>query len=274
MRIFILLLVTFSFLISKEISGFSSPESVISDKSFIYVSNVGKELKPMEKDGDGFISKLSNDGKILNLKFISNLNAPKGMTIIKNTLFVVDIDRVLGFNLKSTKEVFNLEIKGAKFLNDITKRDRSTLFISETVSGSIFKIDLKAKKYTKLEVEEIKGANGIFYTRNKLFVVGFGKENKPNGEIGFISLNKKPLKFEKLSNYNGYLDGLIVDGDKIYFSDWVAFEKKGVINVLQDSKLTTLTLKPIAGPADFYIDGDKILIPKMMENKVLIKPLP
>ncbi len=265
-----LIFITISF--AKEIGGFSSPESIISNEKFIYVSNVGKELKPMAKDGDGFISKLSNDGKILQLKFIDNLNAPKGLCIIDNIIYTVDIDKLLGFDLKSKKEVFSLEIKGVKFLNDITKKDNNTLFVSETISGSIYKIYLKNRSYEKLKIEKIKGANGIFYLKNKLYIVGFGEENKPNGKIGFIDL--KNLKFKKLSNYNGYLDGLFIKDNKIYFSNWVAFEKKGVIKVLNNSKLTTLKLDLVAGMADFYIDSkNRLLIPKMMENKILITKL-
>lgn len=51
----------------------------------------------MAKDNDGFISKLDKNGDILQLKFISNLNAPKGMSKIKDILYVVDIDVVYGF---------------------------------------------------------------------------------------------------------------------------------------------------------------------------------
>ncbi len=45
-----------------EIKGFSSPESIAWDGSHYYVSNVGKELKPMENDGDGFISRMDAKG--------------------------------------------------------------------------------------------------------------------------------------------------------------------------------------------------------------------
>lgn len=98
----------------KEVKGFAHPESIYVDKNEIYVSNLGKELDPLAKDNDGFISKLDKNGDILQLKFISNLNAPKGMFKIKDILYVVDIDVVYGF--KDNKEVFKLPIKNAVFL--------------------------------------------------------------------------------------------------------------------------------------------------------------
>mgnify|MGYP000385513130 CR=1 FL=1 len=82
-----------------EIKGFSSPESIAWDGSHYYVSNVGKELKPMEKDGDGFISRMDAKGEILQLDFIGKLNAPKGMIVIEKTLYVCDVDVLLGFDL-------------------------------------------------------------------------------------------------------------------------------------------------------------------------------
>ncbi|GAG56131.1 unnamed protein product [marine sediment metagenome] len=73
--------------IKVEKVGFKKPESVLHDpQADLYlVSNiVGKAL---EKDERGFISKLSPDGKVLELKWIEGgrdgvkLNAPKGMAI-------------------------------------------------------------------------------------------------------------------------------------------------------------------------------------------------
>lgn len=97
------------------VEGFSSPESMITNSENLYVSNVGKELKPTQKDGDGFISKLTKDGKIEALHFIDGLNAPKGMGIVNNTLYVADIDTLRGFDLNTKKEVFSLLFNGISF---------------------------------------------------------------------------------------------------------------------------------------------------------------
>ena len=63
------------------------PESVISDGKFLYVTNIGNALDPGAKDGDGFISKLSLDGKVIVHKLNdTKLNAPKGTAIIRGML--------------------------------------------------------------------------------------------------------------------------------------------------------------------------------------------
>ena len=43
---------------TKTISGFSHIESVVTDGKFLYVADIGKELNPTGKDGDGKIFKL------------------------------------------------------------------------------------------------------------------------------------------------------------------------------------------------------------------------
>lgn len=62
---------------------------------------------------------------------------------IGKTFYVVDIDVLRGFDLKTKKEIFNLPIKGAIFLNDIEKLDDNMLLVSDTGTGLILKVDLK-----------------------------------------------------------------------------------------------------------------------------------
>ena len=57
-----------------------------------------------EKDGNGFISRVSPQGVVLDLKWIDGaspgvtLHAPKGMAIVADTLFVTDIDCIRRFH--------------------------------------------------------------------------------------------------------------------------------------------------------------------------------
>ncbi|MGA7899754.1 MAG: hypothetical protein WCA39_12940 [Nitrososphaeraceae archaeon] len=63
-----------------------NPESVIYSpkQDILFVSNI--DGKPNEKDQKGFISKvLPSNGNIIELSWITGLNAPKGMAIYNNT---------------------------------------------------------------------------------------------------------------------------------------------------------------------------------------------
>ena len=62
------------------------PESVCYDvtEDILYVSNI--EGKPTEKDGKGFISKVSPEGEVLDLKWVTGIDAPKGMGVYQGKL--------------------------------------------------------------------------------------------------------------------------------------------------------------------------------------------
>src|SRR5687768_2744216 len=104
---------------AQDSSSLSYPESVTSDGKFLYVTNVGKTFEPTAKDGDGFISKVSLDGKTIT-RFITDakLNAPKGIGIVRGVLYVTDIDRIVGIQLHTGTKVvdINLSVTGASFV--------------------------------------------------------------------------------------------------------------------------------------------------------------
>jgi hypothetical protein len=80
----------------RETTGLKTPESALPNPtgSFAYVSNT--DGNPTEKDGNGCISKVSlDDGKILDIKWAKGLDAPKGMALVKDRLFVSEIDRLV-----------------------------------------------------------------------------------------------------------------------------------------------------------------------------------
>ncbi len=71
-----------------------TPESVLYDgRSTLYVANMDGQADAL--DGSGFISKVSLDGKIENLRWTSGLNAPKGMGLYKKRLYVTDVYRLM-----------------------------------------------------------------------------------------------------------------------------------------------------------------------------------
>ena len=257
------------------IDGFSSPESMIVNKSDLYVTNVGKELKPTLKDGDGFVSKLSLDGKIENLHFISGLNAPKGMGIIGNTLYIADIDTLKGFDLETKKEVFSLVFKGVNFLNDITVKDSNTLFIGASDVGAIFEVDISNKTYEKLM--DFTTANGLFYEDSILYAVKLGSSAKTmfdgKGNLYKIDLENNN-KLTRLGSFEGVLDGVHKVADKVYVSDWGKSKKTGIVRVydLKTKKESVLKQELFMGSADFWIDekSNKLYLPQMIGGKVSI----
>jgi hypothetical protein len=269
------ILASIGFANSIVIEGFSTPESVTIKDNHIYVSNLGAKLEPTKKDGDGFISKLSKNGNIDDLHFIKGLNAPKGLEVLENTIYVTDIDTLKGFDLKSGKLVFSLLFKNTKFLNDITTKDKNTLFVSSSDANAIFQVNLKNKSYKKLL--DFTTANGLSYEDGILYAAELGSSNKTmfdaKGKLYKIDLKNKN-KLTLLSSFEGILDGVQKVGDKIYVSDWVNFKNSGVIRVynLKTKKESVLGTHSIHGAADFIIDKqtNKLYIPQMIAGKLSI----
>lgn len=262
-----------------DITGFSHPESVFvnAGKKEVYVSNLGEKLDPMGKDNDGFISKLDNNGKIVEIKWIANLNAPKGMNVIGNTLYVVDIDVLKGFDIASKKEVLSIPVSGAVFLNDIVVLDNNTLLVSDTGTGIIHKFDVAKKKYetfTKLD-SQYGGPNGLMLDSKKkaLIVVGYDPAGKQKGSV--VSIDLKTKKATKITEPLGALDGIVVakNGD-LLVSDW-GENLQGVIYRI-DSKggLSKIDVEIMGGPADMYSDGKNLWIPRMVDKKITKITLP
>ncbi|WP_051249558.1 SMP-30/gluconolactonase/LRE family protein [Maridesulfovibrio zosterae] len=264
-----------------KIEGFASPESVISDGTYFYVSNVGEKLKPMDKDGDGFISRLSADGAVIERKFISNLNAPKGMVVLNGVLYVADIDRVKGFSVTDGSQVYDLDFsdKGTSLLNDITILGDGKLLVSATDTGALYEFDSGDSPTIKsIETDvDLSGPNGIVFDPEdgSVYIASYGKNNEPNGFISKGRIKNGRLKSDIIHSKGGFYDGIALYDGKVLFSDWVAFEKKGVIVMLNSKSGESSVLdtgEEIAGPADFYLDKNskKMWIPMMMENKILI----
>jgi sugar lactone lactonase YvrE len=121
-------------------AGFKQPESVLHDmdQDVYFVSNI--EGPSALKDGRGFISRVRPDGTIETEEWIVSgtgdvtLNAPKGMAITGDTLWVTDIDVVRGFHRRTGAPVAEVDLAphGAVFLNDLVAAPNGALYTTDT----------------------------------------------------------------------------------------------------------------------------------------------
>lgn len=266
--------------VDKKISGFNHPESVVSDGTYLYVADIGKELKPTDKDGDGKIMKLDKDGNAVNPYYVREpLNAPKGLAIEGTFLFATDIDKVLAFDLYTGEKLYEINMSSvSSFLNDIAVLDKTTLYVSATDTSKLFKVNLTDKTFTEVPTEKtIPGINGLYVDKetSRLYVNGFGTDGAGNGIAGYINL--KDNKFTQITPVEGLYDGIQVYDGVLYFSNWMSIDKKGIIAVmtLLDNKVSSLKLaEPISGPADFIVFKNKLVVPSMMDGILHFISLP
>jgi hypothetical protein len=262
--------------------GLKHPESLISDGHFLYATNIGQQMDPAAKDGDGFISKLTLDGKVISQHITTEtLNAPKGTALIDGVLYVADLDRIVGIELASGKKKaeINLASYHTSFANDLTVKDNHTLFVSLMDIGKIIEVNISNGAIQP--VADLKGVNGICYDKatQRLYTCNFLFDNIAGGELGVISWRGQQPVYEKIGDIHGGFDGLaLLDEHTLVVSDWGALDHPaGFIEKvdLRSKTVTKLDMPVIAGPADFYLDRNtrRLFIPAMLEGKVIIQSI-
>lgn len=259
----------------------SAPESIATDGKYLYVADVGPGGDPSKKDGNGIIWRTDLSGNHPE-RFAEGLDAPKGAAIAGNTLFVTDIDHVKGYDLATGKERYNIDFTGEKtaFLNDLAAQDAQTLYVSAMDINRLYRIRLSAQPVVEAVpvTGKLQGLNGLYVdaASHRLYICTFGSMEKPDGEIGYIDLEAASPAFTRIGSRNGHYDGIaLLDGENLVVSDWVAFEKSGVLVKVKigDGSSTVLNKEKIAGPADFTLDakGD-VIVPEMMTGGILHCP--
>jgi hypothetical protein len=188
------------------------PESVLFDKknNILYVANING--KSDQKDGNGFISRVTTQGKIKDLQWVSGLDAPKGMALVKNILYVADLTAIATIDISSGKLLNKIEIEGAKFLNDVTSSENGDVYVSDSATGKIHLIkDNKATLY--FESPEFKRINGLLSLKDELYIADAG-----NGINYKLSRDKQLNKFSETAPG---ADGIVMVGKGEYIvSSW------------------------------------------------------
>ena len=211
-------------------AGFTFPESVGCDagERVLYVSNFGgTELKPAEKDGKGFISKVALDGKVMEARVWpgtgETLHKPKGLWIEGNRLWVTDVDAVWVYDTK-TRKGRKLDIPGIRFANDPAVSG-GALYVSDNRSDQVFRIEpadfLDARVQPKITVAATGKAmspNGVWPGRDgSLLIAGFQAADQPRA---IYSLARDGT-VKTLSQPIGRLDGLYEMRDgSLLVTDW------------------------------------------------------
>ncbi len=115
-----------------EAKGLAQPESVIYDPvtDVLFVTNINAPV--MQKDGNGFISRIKPDGTILKRSWAKGINSPTGMGLYDRTLYVADVDTLVEVSAASGSIEKRHKAKGAIFLNDVAVAEDGTVYVSDT----------------------------------------------------------------------------------------------------------------------------------------------
>lgn len=253
-----------------QLEGFEQPESVISDSAGkqLFITNMNGEAG--DKNGQGYISLADTNGNLINRHWITGLNAPKGMAVRCNLLYVADIDQLVIIDIKRAEVIATLTVENALFLNDVVADDLGNIYISDFFGGTLYRHQVGSGKVTPwFSSPKLPHPNGLAWYQDQLLVASWGKEiqadftTKEDGSVVRIDPNSKTVKHQGASQYLGNLDGLAHYRQSHYVSDWLSgeiFELKG--------KQINRKLKLPMGAADISIKAGQLFVPLMLDGKV------
>lgn len=236
--------------------GLKTPESALYDAAsdIIYVSNI--DGNAADKDGNGFISLVNLDGKIKNLRWVTGLNAPKGLAIHKGNLYVSDIDELVVISIKDAKITKRVKLENAKFLNDVTAAEDGTVFVTDMRDNKIYVLD-NDQLTLWLDNPLVVNPNGLWAEKGKLYI----------GTAQIIEADIKTKALKVLVDNCGGIDGIekMENGEFVY-SNWPGriFVTKGPESI----KLLDTVDKKNTADID-YIPGKKlVLVPTFLGNSL------
>lgn len=249
---------------SKSQNLLIQPESVVFDSlnNRYFVSNAG----------NGNIIQIDSVG---NQSYFAGYSASiRGIYIVGNTLYTAGNGGVVGFNINTADTTFILTVTGAGFLNDITSDGMGFLYITDSNTGRIYKVNISSQTYTTFVSLGITSPNGLLYDgeNNRLILCSF-RSNSPIQAINLSNSSVSTIVTTNLSN----LDGLAEDAEgNIYVSSW------GTTSVYRfDSSFTSppeLISSGHSGPADITFNKQNhiLAVPNFNSNTVdfiLVPPI-
>ncbi|HEX9164238.1 MAG TPA: hypothetical protein VF980_21225, partial [Thermoanaerobaculia bacterium] len=171
--------------------GLDTPESVLHDKDqdVYFISNINGQ--PLAADNNGYISRVTPDSLAIEAKWIEagknnvTLNAPKGMAIVGDTLYVSDLTTVRKFDRKTGAPKGEIPIPGSTFLNDLAT-DGKDVYVSDSgmkagaggnfdPTGTDAVWQISGDKPKKIASgKDLNRPNGLEVVDGKIWVVTFG----------------------------------------------------------------------------------------------------
>jgi sugar lactone lactonase YvrE len=252
-----------------EISGLANPESVVYDPrlNLLYVSNVNGGSN--DKDGNGYISLVSLDGRIINQKWVTGLNGPKGLALSGTTLYAADIDELVAIDVEHGRITDKYKVDDAKFLNDVTAADNGDIYVSDMLMNRIHV--LAGKDFSIwIESDELEAPNGLHFTEDDIILGSWGVmtdgfATAVPGHLKRISLKTKNISSIGDGSSVGNLDGVEGNDDiGFYVTDWMNGKLFHISSTGEVKEL--LSLKQGSADHELIINKGLMFIPMMNDN--------
>jgi hypothetical protein len=255
-------------------TGLAAPESVLYDRAGdrYLVSNVNGA--PLARDNNGFISVLSPQGKVVARTWIAGgrpgvvLDAPKGLAIKGNELFVADLSVVRVFDLTTGAPRGEIAVPGSTDLTDLAARPDGTLYVTDAGpptgrfdgEGTEAVHVIEGGRARPLATGNKLGRpHGLAWTEAGVVVSPFGASE-------IYRLNDKGEKRDVTQTPAGGLAGVVSVGDVLFVTSW---QSKAVYRGTLGGSFE-VALAGQKSPADLGYDSrrGRLLVPHFQENTV------
>ena len=258
------------------------PESVRYDADLdaYFVSNINGN--PSQKDGNGFIAKVEAGNTAAMTMFVQSgkngatLNAPKGMAIVGDTLWVADIDFMRAFNKRTGAVIANVDLRPLKveFLNDVAAGPDGSIYVTDTGihfdekgamthpgHDQIIKLTARKPSVAVKSDSALKGPNGIAWdAANGRFVLG------PFNDKAVSAWKDGDTTVTAIASGPGGYDGVEVLSDgRILVTSWADSSVQAFSNGAFHKVIGN-----VEAPADIGVDTKRnvVAVPRFNAGKV------
>ena len=227
------------------------------------------------RDANGFVSRVAAESlEILEREFAVGtaehpLHAPRGMTLVEDTLWVTDIDGVHGFHRQTGAQLAFVDFTAFEpgFLNDIAEGPEGALYVTDTGRSAIYR--LAGREVTEALVDPVLGGpNGITWdaTRARMIVMPW----EPDHRIHIWAPGGDPQGYGP-SSTPGRLDGV----EPIDRRFLLASQTDSSLHLL-DAGGTRRVIRMEGAPADIGVDTRRrrVAVPFVALDRVDFWELP
>ena len=262
---------------AKTYGGFRFSESLSydADRDLYVAINAGmpQDVVP----NDGYVALVNPDGTAHTLKWIGvnrnglTLNHPLGSDIINGLLYVVDIDTVRWFDMKTGEPRGNIPVQGVTRFNDLEVAPDGTIYATQTgtpdsASWRVYKITPKGEASILISGAPLNLPNGIgLDAKGNIVVVNIG-----SNDVLTFSPEGKLLATEQAVDAGN--DGLVIvpDGTK-----YVSSVRQGTVSRIRPGQKAEIIASGIPSAASMTYDSkrNRLVIPMNDWNAITIVEL-
>jgi hypothetical protein len=147
---------------------FCEPETVLAlPDDTLLVSNVCD----FRQQGNGFLTLLDRQGEAIDWRVLEGLDAPLGMAMLGNRLYIVDNNRLKIFGWPEYELLETIDLN-TSVANDVAVSGNAVAYVTDTAKHQVIRLLPDGTRSVLTGQAQFKGANGIEFDGGYLYIGG------------------------------------------------------------------------------------------------------